>query len=61
MKRNEVKSLLQDLGAKVTSSVSGKTDLLVVGEDAGSKLDKAEDLGIEIMEEDEFRQKAGLD
>lgn len=56
-KRNEIKDLLQNLGANVTSSVSKKTDLLIVGKDAGSKLKKAEDLGIEIMTESEFMEK----
>ncbi len=53
--RSEVKEQLQALGAKVTGSVSSKTDYLIAGADAGSKLVKAEKLGVEILDE------AGLD
>ena len=52
--RDEAKDRLTALGAKVTGSVSKKTDLVVAGEAAGSKLAKAEELGIKVINEDEF-------
>lgn len=56
-KRNEAKAILQDLGANVAGSVSKKTDLVIYGENAGSKLDKAKELGVEIMDEEAFAQE----
>jgi NAD-dependent DNA ligase len=58
MDRKEISARLAELGATVTDSVSAKTDILVVGEKAGSKLAKAESLGITIMTEDEFIEAA---
>lgn len=52
--RNQVENMLRDLGADVTSSVSSKTDYLVVGEKPGSKLDKAQQLGVAILHEQQF-------
>lgn len=59
MKRNEAKKLLEAAGAKVTGSVSKKTDVVVAGEDAGSKLTKARELGIRVIDEDTFIKMAG--
>ncbi|MFW6119751.1 MAG: NAD-dependent DNA ligase LigA [Petrotogales bacterium] len=54
LSRKEATELLTAMGANVTSSVSGNTDMLVRGEDPGSKYDKAKELGVRIVEEDEF-------
>jgi DNA ligase (NAD+) len=61
MTRPEAKSRAEALGAKVTDSVSKKTDLVVVGADAGSKARKATDLGVRTITETEWRELAGLD
>lgn len=52
--RDEMKQLLESLGARVSGSVSKKTDCVIFGEDAGSKLTKALELGIKTLEEEEF-------
>lgn len=53
--RDEIKAYLESLGAKVSSSVSKKTDFVIYGEDAGSKLTKAESLGVATLSENEMR------
>lgn len=54
MGRNEAKALLQQLGAKVAGSVSAKTHLVIAGDAAGSKLAKAQELGVEVWDEQKF-------
>ncbi len=54
MKRDEAKQKLQALGAKVSSSVSKKTDYVVAGSDPGSKADKARELNVDILDETMF-------
>ncbi|NQE45908.1 DNA ligase [ANME-1 cluster archaeon GoMg2] len=56
MPREEAKSLVERLGGKEVSSVSKKTDYVVVGEDPGSKLAKAKKLGVKVIDEQEFRE-----
>lgn len=52
--RGDIKSKLEGLGAKVSGSVSKKTDYVIAGEEAGSKLTKAKDLGVTVLTEEEF-------
>ena len=54
MGRKEATTLLEDVGAKVTGSVSKATDCVIAGVEAGSKLDKAQQLGIQVLDEQEF-------
>ncbi len=54
--RNEIKDKLESLGAKVSGSVSKKTDYVIAGEAAGSKLTKAEELGVKVLSEEEFEE-----
>ena len=54
MDRTKAKNLLQSLGAKVSGSVSKKTYAVIAGADPGSKLTKAQELGVKVMTEDEF-------
>jgi DNA ligase (NAD+) len=57
--RDEIKKMLQRQGARVSDSVSKKTDVLIAGADAGSKLDKARSLGLRVVEAEEFLKLAG--
>jgi DNA ligase (NAD+) len=57
--RDEAKKMIEDAGGRVSGSVSKKTDFVVAGADAGSKLDKAKQLGIEVIGEDEMERLAG--
>ena len=57
--RDEAKKMIEDAGGKVTGSVSKKTDYVVAGSDAGSKLDKAKDLGVTVIDEKEMEKLAG--
>ena len=59
MTRDEAKRSLKALGAKVAESVSKKTDYVVAGEDPGSKLDKARELGVEVLDETALKQLLG--
>lgn len=58
--RDGIQTKLLELGAKPASSVSKKTDYLIVGEKAGSKLDKAKSLGVKVLTEEEFEYMLAL-
>ena len=60
MTRKEMKDYLARLGANVTGSVSKNTDFLICGRDAGSKLEKANQLGVTVLTEEEFRKEVNL-
>jgi DNA ligase (NAD+) len=57
--RDEAKKMIEDAGGRVSGSVSKKTDYVVAGADAGSKLDKAKELGVAVIDENEMEQLAG--
>ena len=57
--RDEARGMIEELGGRVSSSVSKKTDFVIAGKDAGSKLDKARKLGIKTLNEDEFKEIVG--
>jgi DNA ligase (NAD+) len=57
--REEATAAAQAAGARVASSVSKKTDFVVAGENPGSKLAKAEQLGVDVVDEDEFLRRLG--
>ena len=59
MTRNDAGSLITSAGGKVTGSVSKKTDYLLAGESAGSKLAKAEKLGVKVIDEAELKEMLG--
>ena len=56
--RDEAEGMIEDAGGKVTKSVSKKTDYVVAGADAGSKLDKAKELGVKVIDEKELEKLA---
>jgi len=58
-KRDEAGKIIEDLGGKTSSSVSKKTDYVLAGSDAGSKLEKAKSLGVRVIDEDEFQKMVG--
>ena len=58
MTRDEAKKLIEDAGGRVAGSVSKKTDYVVAGSDAGSKLDKAKELGVAVIDENEMKKLA---
>ena len=56
LKREEAAEMILQAGGKVSSSVSKKTDYVLAGSEAGSKLDKARELGVRVIDEGEFRK-----
>jgi DNA ligase (NAD+) len=59
LKRDEIERMITELGGRAAGSVSRKTSFVVAGEDAGSKLDKAKELGVQVISETEFLKKVG--
>ncbi len=60
MDRRSIEALIGSLGGKAAGSVSKKTDYVVCGENAGSKLDKARELGVKVLSESEFFSMIGM-
>ena len=60
LNRNDAKEMIEQRGGKATSSVSKSTSFVLAGEEAGSKLTKANDLGIKVIDEDKFLQLINL-
>ena len=58
--RSEASAVIESLGGKTSSSVSKKTSYVLAGEEAGSKLDKANSLGVPVIDEEEFKKMAGI-
>ena len=54
--RDEAKKMIEDAGGRVSGSVSNKTDYVVAGDDAGSKLDKAKELGVKVIDEKAMKE-----
>lgn len=57
--RNEIESLIKKLGGRASGSVSKKTDFVLAGAEPGSKLDKARELGVRVITEEEFEAMVG--
>jgi DNA ligase (NAD+) len=57
--RDEAKDMIRKAGGDISSSVSKKTDYVLVGENPGSKYDKAKELGVKIIDENEFKRLVG--
>ena len=60
MKRAETQAVARDLGARVTGSISRRTDVVVVGLNPGGKLRQARELGVEVMSEEEWYRRIGF-
>ena len=59
MSRDEAGALIRQAGGTVSGSVSKKTDFVIAGEEAGSKLDKAKEIGVKVLDEAQFRALLG--